>query len=443
MKWFALIFFMLLPVAAAEPPNVVMVLIDDMGLNDTGCFGSDYYQTPHIDKLAEEGMKFTQAYSAATVCSPTRGALMTGKYPARLHLTDWIAGHNRPDAKLRIPEWTKELKAGERTIATVLKEKGYVTGHIGKWHLKRSATDFGFDTSIADNGIGQPATFLSPYENANLPDGPPGEELTERLTTEAVRFIETNKTQPFFLYLSHYAVHQPLGGKSDVIEKYRERAKRFPPQGPPAYAAMVEAVDDSVGRIRSELQRLGLSDNTVIIFTSDNGGLIQGKPPTTTIFNARAGKGSAYEGGVRVPAIVLWPGLTKPGTESTTPVITMDWTATIAAAVGTDLSADGVDVRPLLRDQTIPDRPLFWHYPHYHPGGATPYSAIREGSWVLRHFYEDERNELYHLAEDPKETTDLSAKEAGRAEKMMNILAVWRASVDAQLPTPNPNFKAK
>jgi arylsulfatase A len=443
MKRLVLLLLMLLPVAAAESPNVVLILIDDMGLNDVGCFSSNYYQTPHIDQLAEDGLKFTQAYSAATVCSPTRGALMTGKYPARLHLTDWIAGHQRPDAKLRIPEWTKELKPSERTIAAALKEKGYVTVHIGKWHLKRSATDFGFDTSIADNGIGQPATYLSPYENDKLQDGPTGEELTERLTTEAVKFIEAHQSQPFFLFLSHYAVHQPLGGKPGVIEKYRERAKTVSPQGPPAYAAMVEAVDDSVGRIRSELERLGLSERTVIIFTSDNGGLIQGRPPTTTIFDARAGKGSAYEGGVRVPAIVLWPGLTKPGTESATPMITMDWTASIAAAAGADLSADGVDIRPLLRSESIPERPLFWHYPHYHPGGATPYTAIREGSWVLRHFYEDERTELYNLADDPKETTDLAAKETDLAERMMSTLTTWRSSVGAQLPTPNPDYKAK
>ncbi len=427
-------------VFAEEKLNFLFVLVDDMGLTDLGCYGSKFYETPHIDQLAKDGMKFEKAYSACTVCSPTRAALMTGKYPARLHLTDWIAGHDRPFAKLLPPDWTQELKAGETTIADLLRAKGYATAHFGKWHLGKNqpATAHGFDLSLADNGKGQPDSYLSPYKNPNLPDGPPGEELTDRLTREASQWMEKNRDRPWFLYLPHYAVHTPLGGKPEVISRFQAKADPQAPQKNPKYAAMVAAVDDSIGALRAKLDELHLAERTVIIFTSDNGGLL----PVTGNLGLRAGKGSAYEGGVRVPAIVVWPGVTKAGSECATPVITMDWFATLAAAAGIETKSEGVDMRPLLHGESIPARPIYWHYPHYHPGGATPYSAVRDGDWKLVHFYEDDRVELYDLAHDPQEKTNLAETQPDRAKAMRAQLDAWRKSVDAQPPVPNPKYEA-
>lgn len=436
---FALLITSFIHAKAAEPKmNFLVVLVDDMGLTDLGCYGSTFYETPHIDRLAKDGMKFTAAYSACTVCSPTRAALLTGKYPARLHLTDWIAGHVRPTAKLRIPDWTQELKAGETTIAELLQKQGYATAHFGKWHLGKDqpATAHGFDLSVADNGKGQPDSYISPYKNPNLPDGPTGEELSGRLTQEATAWIEKNKDHPWFVYLPHFAVHTPLGGKPEVISRFAAKADPAARQKNPKYAATVAAVDDSVGALRAKLDELKLSDRTVIIFTSDNGGLL----PITSNFGLRAGKGSAYEGGVRVPAIVVWPGLTKPGTECATPIISMDWFATLSAAIGSDVRNDGSDLRPLLRGGEIAARPIYWHYPHYHPGGATPYSSVRQGDLCLLHFYEDAHVELFDLKNDPEEKSDLAAAQPEKAKQLRAQLDAWRASVGAQAPTPNPNF---
>ena len=417
---------------AAEKPNFVVFLIDDLGATDVGCYGSKFYETPHIDQLAKDGLRFRTAYSACTVCSPTRAAMLTGKYPARLHITDWIAGHVRPNAVLQIPDWVQALPESEWTIAGGLREKGYATCAVGKWHLSPAGpTAHGFDVGIADNHRGQPSSFLSPYKNPNLTDGPVGEELTARCTEEAVRFITANKGKPFFVYLPHFAVHTPLGGKKEDIARFAEKAN---PQGKPAYAAMIKAVDDSVGRIRAELGKLGLSENTVLIFTSDNGGLEQGK--VTDNLGVRAGKGSAYEGGVRVPLIVYWPGKTKAGAETDIPSITPDIAATIADGAGLEKRAfDGVSLMPLLGGGKLTDRPIFWHYPHYHPGGATPYSAIREGDFRLVHFYEDERDELYNLATDPEEKDDLNGKNAEKGKELRGKLDGWLKATGAQFPT--------
>ncbi len=428
-------------VSAETPPNFLVVLIDDMGMTDLAWYGSKFYETPHIDRLARDGMKFTQAYSACTVCSPTRAALLTGKYPARLRVTDWIAGHVRPFAKLRVPEWTQELRADEATIAEMLRGRGYATAHFGKWHLGKDnvATAHGFDLSVADNGLGQPASYLAPYKNPRLADGPPGEELTERLTREAAEWIGKNRDHPWFLYLPHFAVHTPLGGKPETIAHFQAKTDPGAPQKNAKYAAMVAAVDDSIGALRAKLDALKLSERTVIIFTSDNGGLL----PITSNLGLRAGKGSAYEGGVRVPAIVVWPGVTKPGGECATPIVTMDWFATLAAAAGIDTQSEGTDLRPLLRGEAIPPRPIYWHYPHYHPGGATPYSAVRESDWKLVHFYEDDRVELYNLRDDPEEKRDLAASQPERAKSLRVQLDAWRASVGAQAPAPNPDHDAQ
>jgi arylsulfatase A-like enzyme len=426
---------------AAERLSFVFILIDDMGATDATCCGSKFYETPNIDRMAREGVRFTQAYSACTVCSPTRASLLTGQYPARLHLTDWIAGHVNPAAKLRVPDWTMSLTHDVTTLPQALKGAGYTTACMGKWHVGEDGPEkYGFDVAIANNGKGQPASYFSPYKNPNLPDGPPGEFLTDRLTTEAEKFIEQNKDRPFFLYLPHYAVHQPIAGKPEVVSRYRAKRDASYPQHNAVYAALVESVDDSLGRIRAKLDELKIADRTVVIFTSDNGGLTLGQ--TTSNLGLRAGKGSAYEGGVRVPAIALVPGVTKAGTENATPVITPDWFATILAMarVPAPKQLAGMDLAPLLRGGSLAERAIFWHYPHYHPGGATPYSAVREGDWKLIEFFEDDHVELFNLREDPAEAHEISAAQPERTAALRAKLHAWRVAEGAQLPTPNPNY---
>jgi arylsulfatase A len=441
---------------AAEPanprhPNVILILVDDMGLTDLSCYGSRFYETPNVDQLAKEGVRFTNGYSACTVCSPTRAALLTGKYPARLHLTDWIAGHERPHAKLKIPDWQKFLPFEEITLAEQFKSAGYATASIGKWHLTPGLKEgdeayypdkHGFDVNIGGYHRGQPPRYVSPYGIPTLKDGPPGEFLTDREASEAVKFMEANKDKPFFIYLPHYAVHQPIAGKPDVIAKFKAKAETMPDlkQKNATYAALVTSVDDALGTIRAGLRHLKLEDNTIIIFTTDNGGLL----PTTDNSPLRAGKGSAYEGGVRVPLIVFWPGVTKAGVTEASPAMSIDLYPTLLEMTGVkplQSLVDGVSLVPLLKTGAKPDREaIFWHYPHYHPGGATPYSAIRSGDFRLVHFYEDGRDELYDLAKDVGETQDLANAQPERAKSMRQRLDAWLKSVDAQLPTTNPAF---
>jgi arylsulfatase A len=305
--------------AAAAPPNFIFILVDDLGWTDVSCYGSKFYETPNIDRLASQGMRFTQAYAACTVCSPTRAAVLTGKYPARLHITDWIAGHVRPYAKLKAPDWTMHLPLEETTIAEALKPLGYATASIGKWHLGGPAyypEKQGFDINIAGCDRGQPPSYFSPYKIATITDGPPGEFLTDRESMEACKFIEQNRARPFFLYLPHHAVHTPLMAKKEVKEKYQAKVKPGLLQNNATYAGLVESVDDSVGRILKKLEELNIDDRTVIFLTSDNGGLVLNR--VTDNSPLRAGKGSAYEGGVRVISIVKWPGVAKRSSAWTT-----------------------------------------------------------------------------------------------------------------------------
>jgi arylsulfatase A len=430
----------------AARPNIIFILVDDLGWTDLGCQGSKFYETPNIDRLASQSMRFTQAYSACTVCSPTRAALMTGKYPARLHLTDWITGHVKPYAKLKVPDWQMHLPLAERTIAEALKEAGYATASIGKWHL--GGPDFfpdkqGFDVNIGGTDKGSPPNYFSPYKISTLPDGPVGEFLSDRLTDEALKFIEQNKSRPFFIYLPHYAVHTPLMGKSNVVAKYAGKAEPRSPQHNATYAALVESVDDSVGRILRKLDELGLSDNTVIFFNSDNGGLVLNQ--VTSNLPLRAGKGSAYEGGVRVPLLVKWPGVTRAGAVCPKPVITPDFYPTILDIAKVKPAKhqviDGQSIVPLLRGAASLKRDtIYWHYPHYHPGGATPYGAIRKGDWKLIEFYEDNHVELYNLSDDIGEQNDLAARLPDKAKALQKQLHTWRKGVGAQMPTPNPNY---
>ena len=429
------------PADQPAKPNVIVILVDDMGWRDLACQGSGFYETPHIDRLAASGMRFTNGYSACTVCSPTRAAILTGQYPARLHITDWIAGHQRPQAKLLPPDWTKQLPLETVTVAERLKAAGYATASIGKWHLGGPAfhpEHQGFDENRGGYDRGQPPSYFAPYKIPTLAEGPPGEYLTDREAAEAVTFITAHKDGPFFLYLPHYCVHTPIQAKPAVTAKYK--AKDPPAHQPKnaAYAAMVESVDDALGRIVATLESLGIRDRTAIFFTSDNGGLAG----VTDNRPLRAGKGSAYEGGVRVPFIVSWPGVTTPGDTSDVPVITPDIPATILelTAAGSDRPLDGRSLAGILRGGGLERAAIFWHYPHYHPGGATPYSAIRAGNWRLVHFYEDRRNELYDLTADIGETTDLAEAQPERVVKLKQQLDAWLTAVSAQLPTPNPAY---
>ena len=431
-----------------RPPNVILILIDDMGFTDLGCAGSKFYDTPHIDRLAASGMRLTHGYSACTVCSPTRAAVMTGKYPARLHITDWISGSVRPFAKLKIPEWTQHLPHEEITIAEVFRSAGYATCHIGKWHLggeEFGPTTQGFDQNFGGNHRGQPPSYFFPYETAaiklpGLAEGKPGDYLTDRLTDEALAFIAANQNKPFFLYLPHYTVHTPLQAKAELIEKYQAKAQLDAPHKNPVYAAMIESLDQGIGRILDQLEKLKLRENTIVVFTSDNGGLLSStsNPP------ARAGKGSAYEGGVRVPWIVSHPATIKAGTTSSAPVMSIDLFPTLAELCELTLKEvpqwDGIDITPVLQGGEIEREAIYWHYPHYHPGGATPYSAVRSGDWRLVEFFEDNRVELYNLKDDIREQHDLADSQPKQRDQLLAQLRTWRKEVGAQLPTPNSEY---
>lgn len=439
--------------AADAPPNIIVMLIDDMGWTDLGCYGSKYYETPHIDQLAQDGMRFTQAYSACTVCSPTRAAMMTGKSPARLHITDWIAGHVPDNGRLAIPQWTMQLALEEETLAERLKTRGYATASIGKWHLGNEEfypTKQGFDVNIGGTHGGSPKSYFSPYNTPTLPDGPKDEFLSDRLTAEAAKFIEKSKAKPFFIYLPHYAVHTPIMGKKEVVAKYQAK-KAAGGHSNPVYATLVESVDDSVGALRAKLKELNLDQNTIFIFTSDNGGLSGTVNPRgwsrgpTDNSPARLGKGSAYEGGVHIPLIVSWPGKVKPGSTCDVPVITYDHVPTLLEATQTPLKEkqiiDGESLMPLLTETgTLKRGAIYWHYPHYHPGSATPYSAIREGDWKLIQFHEDNHVELYNLKLDAGEADNRAPHDSVRAMQLRDKLNAWLKDTGAQIPERNPKY---
>ncbi len=433
---------------ASTPPNIILILADDLGWTDLSGYGSDLYQSPHLDQLARDGVRFTTGYSACCVCSPTRAALLTGKYPARLHVTDWIPGLPPANPKVIVPDFTEHLPLEEVTLAEALKPHGYSTASIGKWHLGDEASypeHHGFDLNIAGTHEPRPTPgYFAPYDIATLAQGPEGEYITDRLGDEAVKFLRDHATRPFFLYLPHFAVHTPIQGKPDLVEQYRAIPRGKLTHQNAIYAAMIHSLDETVGRIRETLDELKLTERTLIVFTSDNGGRV----PTTSNVPLRAGKGSCHEGGVRVPLIVTWPGTIAAGVTSEAPVITCDLYPTLLELVGRPIpeghTPDGVSLVPLLHSQAaLPERSLYWHYPHYQhyqQGGTTPYSAIRKGDWKLIEYLSDERVELYNLAQDLGEQQDRSASEPQRVESLRRELRNWRASVGAQMPTPNPDY---
>lgn len=448
--------------AKSGPPNIVFILADDLGVSDLGCTGSTFYDTPNLDQLAREGMRFTQAYAACPVCSPTRAAYMTGKYPPRTGITDYIGGY-RKEKLLPAPN-QDHLALTEFTIAEALKAAGYVTAHVGKWHLGSEGfypTDQGYDVNVGGCRAGHPPSYFSPYHIATLPDGPKGEYLNDRLATECEKFLEKNKDHPFFLSFCQYAVHTPLQAKPEMIQKYKEKLAKLPQpsdndfrregatrdrrvQNHTIYAAMVESMDDAVGRILKKLSALGLDKNTVIIFTSDNGGLSTMTQAPTSNAPFRAGKGWLYEGGIREAMIVKWPGVTKPKTLCDTPVITMDFYPTLLHVAGApqrpEQHRDGVDITPLFTGGKIRERNFYWHYPHYGNQGGKPGGAIRSGDWKLIEWYESGRTELYNLKNDKEERHDLASAESTKVEQLESQLAAWRKDVNAIMPTPNPDW---
>lgn len=446
---------------AQERPNVVFILADDLGWSDLGCYGNRFNETPAIDALATEGVRFTQAYASAPICSPTRASILTGRYPATVGITDFIPGHQNyrgiPDDQLLVgPDFYHALPRQEVTLAEVLRDNGYATASIGKWHLGGQGSlpqDHGFQVSIGGNHKGYPPSYFFPYRNNDglaLEDlnrrGEAGEYLTDRLTQEALQFINQQQDQPFFLYLSHYAVHTPMQAPDSLVAKYTQKQRNFPDSvfTNPVYAAMLESLDQSVAAVVRHLKELGLYENTVLIFASDNGGLVgqagSNTPPTTNA-PLRSGKAFLYEGGVRVPLIIRWPGVTAGGSTTDQLTSSVDFFPTLLEMVGASYdssSVDGISLAQHLRNQVVFERALYWHYPHYHKQGSRPAGAVRTGAWKYLEHYEDHRVELYDLREQIGETRNQAEQQPDMVEQMRTLLSGWRAQVKAQMPYVNP-----
>ncbi len=438
--------------AAVRPLNIVILLIDDLGWADVNCDRPTVYETPNIDRLAASGMRFSNAYAACPVCSPTRASILTGKYPARLHLTDWIPGRKQwPAAKLITPQFEQQLALEEVTIAESLKPAGYVSASIGKWHLGKPAfypEKQGFDLNVGGTEAGHPPSYFPPYGVPGVEPRFANDYLTDNITDRAVRFIEANRDRPFFLYFANFAVHLPLNGKQELVEKYRVSMRPDAAQHNPVYAAMVDSMDQSVGAVMNKVKELGIEDRTVVFFLSDNGGLrFEGRraDPVTSNAPLRAGKGHLYEGGIRVPFVVRWPGVTRAGAVCDVPVASIDLYPTILRMTGAERYSgrpiDGVSLVPLLRGAGRLQRDaLYWHYPHYSNQGGVPSGAVREGHLKLIEFYEDGRLELFDLLADTGEQRNLAARMPGDAERLRRKLARWRRSVNAAMPVPNPAY---
>lgn len=454
-------------------PNVLFILADDLGYHDLSCMGSQYYETPHIDAIAGRGMTFTNGYAACQVCSPSRAAIMTGKYPARLKITDWIGAktgeawreHNRHS--ILLPADNKDhLPFEDISLAEAMKEAGYKTFFAGKWHIGSEGSypeDHGFEINKGGWEKGSPiGGFYAPWTNPRLESKQDGESLTMRLGQETADFIKNNADQPFLAYLSFYAVHGPIQTTQEKWRKYRDKAvdqgladsgyimEHFLPirqvQDNPVYAGLVETMDDAVGLALQALKDAGVDDNTIVIFTSDNGGVASGDAYSTSNLPLRGGKGYQWEGGIKEPYFIRVPWLNHQAARTETRAIGMDFYPTILDLAGIPLKPsqhmDGVSLRPALEGNAIAERPLFWHYPHYGNQGGEPSSIIREGDWKLIHYYEDGRDELYNLQADPGEANNVLEQHQEIASRLRGQLDNWLTEMDAWLPAPDPAYDA-
>jgi len=458
--------------AHTDPPyrNFLFIIADDLGRRDLGVDGSTFHETPRVNSIAEKGVRFTNGYATCQVCSPSRASIMTGKYTPRHGITDWIGAKsgtrwNRGD-KLLPAEYEHALSKRDTTIAEALKEAGYTTFFAGKWHLGPKPEDWpehhGFDYNVGGWSSGSPkGGYFSPYTNPRLENGPDAEYLPLRLARETATFIEQHRDRKFFAYLSFYAVHAPIQTTKKLWSKYQRKASTQPKvkerfmidrtlpvrqvQDNPIYAGLLETVDQAVGIVLDKLKELGLDKNTVVIFTSDNGGVSSGDNYSTCNLPFRGGKGRQWEGGIREPYLVRVPGVTKAGATCDVPVISTDFYPTILELAGLPLKPrqhlDGLSLVPLLKGGTIKKRDLFWHYPHYGNQGGEPSSIIRSGDWKLIHYWEDGRDELYHLATDIGEQNDLSSSEPEIRKRLRRALDKWLNDVGARIPQADPRYK--
>ena len=477
---------MLIPTSTPSPqpshPNIVLILIDDLGWRDLSCYGSSFYETPRLDALAAQGLRFTSAYATCPVCSPTRASIMSGKYPARVGVTNYIGG-NRQGRLLEAP-YLHYLPHTEVSLARALREGGYQTWHVGKWHLGDTAfypEQHGFDVNIGGCHWGHPAGgYFSPWKNPVLPDAAPGVYLTDHLTDRAIELIaQRNPQQPFFLNFWHYAVHTPIQSPPHLVEKYRRKAKalsldtlhpfvdggelpvlptnwdspgspmgritRRVFQSDPAYAAMIENLDSNIGRLLDSLQAQGLADNTLVVFASDNGGLSTAEGSPTCNAPLSEGKGWDREGGNRVCQIIRWPAAIRSSGICATPVQSCDFYPTFLAAAGLPLRpeqhCDGVNLLPLLTGQEISPRPLFWHFPHYGNQGGQPAAWVLHEGWKLIHRFETGRNELFYLPADISESSDLAPNHPDKVAQLREMLLTWLHDVEAKYPQTNPDWQ--
>ena len=463
-------------------PNILFILIDDLGWKDLSCYGSTFYETPNLDALAAQSMRFSDAYASCPVCSPTRASILTGKYPATVGITDWIdwTGKVHPcRGRLIDVPYLKQLPSSETTLADTLRDGGYQTWHVGKWHLGgegHSPLEHGFDVNIGGCHSGYPGEggYFSPWTIPPLVDAdvPDGTYLTDYLTDRAIDLIRDRDDRPFFLNMWYYSVHTPIEAKAEKIRKYEEKAvamgldkvqtfaegdffptehkrheriRRRLVQSDPVYAAMIESLDENIGRLLAAIEAAGEADNTIVIFTSDNGGEATAEGSPTCNAPLAEGKGWMYEGGTREPLLVRWPGVTPPGSRCSTPVTSPDFYPTLLEAAGLPLRpeqhVDGVSFASLLRgDDDFERGPIFWHYPHYGNQGGTPGSSVRLGDYKLIEFYEDNRLELYNLREDIGESHDLASADPQRTADLHEMLVAWRESVAAKIPQPNPDW---
>ncbi len=465
-------------VEAARKPNFLFILVDDLGWTDLGCFNSSFYETPNLDRLCGQSMKFTDAYAACPVCSPTRASIMAGKYPARMDTTDWF-GAPQPDNvgedkrhrdKPLLPaRYLDRMPLEEVTVAEALKEADYTTFFAGKWHLGETAEFWpeqqGFDTNKGGWKDGAPkgrGKYFTPYDNPRLADGEEGEYLPERLAEETVKFIKGHKGSPFLAYLSFYSVHTPLMTRKELQKKYEQKREKlaleakFGKEGAedirqvqelPVYAGMVEAMDTACGRVLDALRESGHENDTIVFFMSDNGGLATTRNKPTSNLPLRAGKGWLYEGGIREPMMVKWPGVVKAGSVCDVPVTSTDFYPTMLEMAGLksrpEQHKDGISWLPLLKGKKMDRGPLFWHYPHYGNQGGSPGSAIRRGDWKLIVWYEDNRRELFNLKNDIGEQHNVIDKHPELADELYAMLHKWLKDVDGKMPTANPNAKKR